>query len=928
MIKKTLFMFVLLMVLPSLVSADYYVSPSGSGSSCTLGSPCALSYANGQVGPGETVYLMDGTYNTLISPSNSGTSASNRIIYQAYPGETPTITTPSSRGFSIRGNKDYIKIDGITFQNCQAWGEIADGSDYNEISNCKFDSSTYVNGNKGLYVWNGGGSSSTHNWIHDSTFSRNTMNTGCGDEGGHLWFGVWPNSFTDHYNTAENNVFSSGGHHLLETHSKYNVIRNNVFHNEGWESIGGCDWGPSPRNGLYGNRLISIYDGNNAGAMHNLIESNRLGHSAFASDGGMDGNLVLTSHENIARYNDIYYSETWGIYFKAGTNSVGADNRVYSNTVFASGQDSQIYPNAWTGYGDMDWRKGIGDQCSGSICTNNVIKNNIVYNSYTADFSFKSSMVATNNWCTNPGSGCTGSGDPDFVDTYVGDPTSLTRPDLSLQQSSGARDGGTYLTQANGARSSSTNLVVDDASYFQDGWGSSLSDIQPDWIAIGAVSDVVQISSISGNTITLSSPMTWSDNAPVWLYKDSTGRRVLYGSAPEYGAHEFVESSQSPILYETNFDSLPDWHSQPAKFSGLQTTHSDARQIGFTSYRVGVDDMGSPLFEVNSQGCQNGKCLKVNCEGDPSLIWTGGGVDLHFSDSDTFPAWVDGNGYDELYVRFLQKFDNGWDWGGGNAYVKLMRAYSKVDYDWHWSNNYMLSSADVVSPGSGTGCKSGYMILDWGGGDYNFLPAFREEPSCSTSADQDYGCTWSDHFADGQWHHVEMHIRMNDIGTSNAIEEIFVDGNRCGGYVYENPLIRQTSDRKFNSLNLFDNVNIGYPGEQTYYIDDLVVSTEYVGPDYVVGDPTCTDPDGDGYGSGIACSGTDCAEGNPSLHTPIPCSYDGNSCGQFDLCVSSCPATGTRTVTGCPIARIRTAPGTRYAVLRVTLFSGSRWTRT
>ncbi|MEO0249212.1 MAG: hypothetical protein ABIN58_06640, partial [candidate division WOR-3 bacterium] len=88
----------------------------------------------------------------------------------------------------------------------------------------------------------------------------------------------------------------------------------------------------------------------------------------------------------------------------------------------------------------------------------------------------------------------------------------------------------------------STTLVVDDALYFQDGtWGSALAGHQADWIAIGTVGNVVQIQSInySTNTIILASPMTWSDRANIWLYKKSDGKRVLYGSAPDYGAHEF-----------------------------------------------------------------------------------------------------------------------------------------------------------------------------------------------------------------------------------------------------------------------------------------------------------------------------------------------------------------------------------------------------
>jgi len=62
------------------------------------------------------------------------------------------------------------------------------------------------------------------------------------------------------------------------------------------------------------------------------------------------------------------------------------------------------------------------------------------------------------------------------------------------------------------------------------------------------VTNIAQISAINygTDTITLASPLTWSDNAPVYLYKKSDGVRVLYGSAPDQGAHEFMAGGPTP----------------------------------------------------------------------------------------------------------------------------------------------------------------------------------------------------------------------------------------------------------------------------------------------------------------------------------------------------------------------------------------------
>ena len=139
---------------------------------------------------------------------------------------------------------------------------------------------------------------------------------------------------------------------------------------------------------------------------------------------------------------------------------------------------------------------------------------------------------------------------PSMDDPYfeASNPLSKTVPDLRLQESSPCIDAGGALTTAVGAGSASSNLVVVDSLYFQDGnfgqgrtaWHDYVN-LQPDWIAIGTVSNAVAISSINyeTHTIKLAEPKTWSDKAPVWLYKISDGTRVLYGTAPDTGAHEF-----------------------------------------------------------------------------------------------------------------------------------------------------------------------------------------------------------------------------------------------------------------------------------------------------------------------------------------------------------------------------------------------------
>jgi hypothetical protein len=217
----------------------------------------------------------------------------------------------------------------------------------------------------------------------------------------------------------------------------------------------------------------------------------------------------------------------------------GSYARLFNNTIYKNGGPSagQVYePDLSATTGLLIWGYSTPADWPRDI----VIKNNIVY-SNSAEIQYGGVAAAQTTYTNNFNT------DPSFANTDMSNKTSLVNPTLAIGSGSPCCDAGVSLTLANGSGSSSVNLVVDDALYFQDGsWGSSLSTHDADWIAVGTVGNVVQISSITYNSdltatnITLASPITWSDNDPVWLYKNSSGTRVLYGSAPDIGAYEVV----------------------------------------------------------------------------------------------------------------------------------------------------------------------------------------------------------------------------------------------------------------------------------------------------------------------------------------------------------------------------------------------------
>src|SRR5512139_2454851 len=86
-------------------ATTYYVSPTGSGTTCSAGSPCTLTTVNGKVAAGDTVYLNNGTYTTTgttdcINPGVTG-FAGNVITYEAVnpcSGSTCNVTITGKLG--------------------------------------------------------------------------------------------------------------------------------------------------------------------------------------------------------------------------------------------------------------------------------------------------------------------------------------------------------------------------------------------------------------------------------------------------------------------------------------------------------------------------------------------------------------------------------------------------------------------------------------------------------------------------------------------------------------------------------------------------------------------------------------------------------------------------------------------------------------
>jgi len=507
MLQRVLFLAVLLCTGSSTQAADHYVSPTGTASwaeSADIGTPCALTTANTSARAGDTVLLRGGTYGSYVSPTASGTSDSDRIVYTNYNDEQVTV---EGTRYAIHINKkSYITVRGIYFHLCHQFLIISNGH-FNDIDGCTFDRNKYETTWMGSWVHE----SSTYNRIHDCTFSRFGWVSDGDDKGAVLDIG-YDTSTTDatNYNVVENNVFYYGGHHILHICGSYNVVRGNYLHNENWMPCDRAD-------GLCGNRNAMTIG---PMARQNLFEDNRFAFAGLPPDDNGANGLVVRSPDNIVRRNMCYGNGAGGIGFASMTVSIPVDNFIYSNTIYHNGYNSEV-DRFWTGgisFGN--WGNGT---MPGNIIVNNIMHGNHENDSVTG-YGDAGEQFIYNNWMDE--------GDPMFIDdTLPSDTSDASLPDFRQKADSPCIDKGVFLTTITSVSGSGTSFAVENAGFFYDGW--DIPGEEGDVIQLDGQTVTARITGIDydGHRITVDSALSWTQGQGVSL--------AYSGKAPDLGAFEY-----------------------------------------------------------------------------------------------------------------------------------------------------------------------------------------------------------------------------------------------------------------------------------------------------------------------------------------------------------------------------------------------------
>lgn len=322
-----------------------------------------------------------------------------------------------------------------------------------------------------------------------------------------------------------------------------------------------------------------------------------------------------------------------------------------------------------------------------------------------------------------------------------------------------------------------------------------------------------------------------------------------------------TSSAESAVLFEDSFESDSDWTvEQPLPPETQCYPSTDCGMPGgWTAYKNGSCRCGSGisgrpgnnLWYINTgsgygtaysstpTSCYSGtKC---------ATMWVESCVD-GFEDSDGSLAVDLGQEYSDLYVRWYIKFKPSYELMNTDWQIKLFHVQHSV----YGSNpfTYFSGSGDNVPlTVGGLSSYSDNHLYFWFearcyGSTYAPYAAFNYDLG-TISAQRSSG------LLDGAWHCIEIRqVRNSSIGVADGSIQLWIDGTekiKISGSPYANQIAFNYSGA--SELRGFRTVLIGGNNdnqwdlssstmesrEQWYAVDDVVVSTTYVGTDYEIG---------------------------------------------------------------------------------------------
>lgn len=328
--------------------------------------------------------------------------------------------------------------------------------------------------------------------------------------------------------------------------------------------------------------------------------------------------------------------------------------------------------------------------------------------------------------------------------------------------------------------------------------------------------------------------------------------------------------SRAQVIFQDNFDSQTNWTvTQPSSGGGGSWPASNFL-LGWTGYYNGMSwrdayseyrctgGIGYNNMYVNdyagypqvTSACRTGKC---------ATFWQES-CTVQFEDSDGQIGVQLSQEYPEIYIRYYVKFKPNFAWmtsipGGHNDVAQM-----KMNHVWHYTGSGSMWSFFETNDTRPMWVMG---LAYWAPGDQMQLYVlYRCETSpCNTGSPAMSGFTVGNEdypllgtlasmrapgkLFDGNWHYIEQHAKLNTNSGStfnaNGIYEVWIDGVRVYGrtnVVWSKNGSPISPRSGFQYITFGGNNNNAWQSggcsgsacEQWYAIDDVVVSTQYIGP--------------------------------------------------------------------------------------------------